>query len=123
MPVRFDQATPVPIRSWLEGHTVRTAFQAGLEQALQGRIALGGGTGFSWQLCLGRYPIPRLAPEVRRLTARFARWLWPAHPACSYVLSCLAAHLIKLHRQAGYANQVHPNLNDYRLKAGRIRHD
>jgi hypothetical protein len=28
----FDQATPVPIRPYLEGHTVRTAFQQGWDK-------------------------------------------------------------------------------------------
>jgi hypothetical protein len=32
MLVLFDQATPVPIRSYLEGHTVRTAFQQGWDK-------------------------------------------------------------------------------------------
>jgi hypothetical protein len=38
MLVLFDQATPVPIRPWLEGHTVRTAFQQGWDKLKNGEL-------------------------------------------------------------------------------------
>jgi hypothetical protein len=38
MLVLFDQATPVPIRSYLEGHTVRTAFQQGWDKLTNGEL-------------------------------------------------------------------------------------
>ena len=38
MLVLFDQATPVPIRSYLEGHTVRTAFQQGWDKLRNGEL-------------------------------------------------------------------------------------
>jgi hypothetical protein len=38
MLVLFDQATPVPIRAWLEGHTVRTAFQQGWDKLKNGEL-------------------------------------------------------------------------------------
>src|SRR5580704_12715459 len=34
----FDQATPVPIRSYLEGHTVRTAAQQGWDKLKNGDL-------------------------------------------------------------------------------------
>jgi hypothetical protein len=40
MLVLFDQATPVPIRSYLEGHTVRTAFQQGWDKLKNGELLL-----------------------------------------------------------------------------------
>jgi hypothetical protein len=38
MPVIFDQATPVPIRSFLDGHTVRTAAQQGWDKLRNGDL-------------------------------------------------------------------------------------
>ena len=38
MRVLFDQATPVPLRSYLEGHTVRTAAQEGWDQLRNGDL-------------------------------------------------------------------------------------
>ncbi|HWE53187.1 MAG TPA: hypothetical protein VG273_25570 [Bryobacteraceae bacterium] len=38
MLVLFDQATPVPIRPYLEGHTVRTAFQQGWDKLKNGDL-------------------------------------------------------------------------------------
>ena len=38
MRVLFDQATPVPIRPFLEGHTVRTAAQEGSGQLSNGEL-------------------------------------------------------------------------------------
>jgi hypothetical protein len=38
MRILFDQATPVPIRPFLEGHTVRTAFQEGWDQFKNGQL-------------------------------------------------------------------------------------
>src|SRR5580658_6440376 len=38
MLVLFDQATPVPIRLYLEGHTVRTAFQQGWDKLKNGEL-------------------------------------------------------------------------------------
>ena len=34
----FDQATPVPIRPYLEGHTVSTAFQQGWDKLKNGEL-------------------------------------------------------------------------------------
>ena len=36
--IRFDQATPVPIRPYLEGHTVRTAAQEGWDKLKNGDL-------------------------------------------------------------------------------------
>src|SRR5271165_1568360 len=38
MLVLFDQSTPVPIRPYLEGHTVRTAFQQGWDKLKNGEL-------------------------------------------------------------------------------------
>jgi hypothetical protein len=38
MRVLFDQATPVPIRPYLEGHTVSTAFQQGWDKLRNGEL-------------------------------------------------------------------------------------
>jgi len=38
MRVLFDQATPVPIRPFLEGHTVRTAAQQGWDRLKNGEL-------------------------------------------------------------------------------------
>jgi hypothetical protein len=38
MRILFDQATPVPIRSHLEGHTVRTAAQQGWDKLRNGDL-------------------------------------------------------------------------------------
>ena len=38
MLILFDQATPVPIRSFLEGHTVRTAAQQGWDKLGNGDL-------------------------------------------------------------------------------------
>src|ERR1035437_7691655 len=38
MLILFDQATPVPIRPYLEGHTVRTAAQQGWEKIGNGDL-------------------------------------------------------------------------------------
>jgi hypothetical protein len=38
MRIIFDQATPVPIRSYLEGHTVRTASQEGWDKLRNGEL-------------------------------------------------------------------------------------
>ena len=38
MRVIFDQATPVPIRPYLEGHTVRTAAQQGWDKLRNGDL-------------------------------------------------------------------------------------
>ncbi len=38
MLILFDQATPVPIRPYLEGHTVRTAFQLGWHKLRNGEL-------------------------------------------------------------------------------------
>ena len=38
MRVLFDQATPVPIRPFLEGHTVRTAAQQGWDKLRNGEL-------------------------------------------------------------------------------------
>ena len=38
MQVLFDQATPVPIRFYLEGHTVSTAFQQGWDKLKNGEL-------------------------------------------------------------------------------------
>ena len=38
MRVLFDQATPVPIRPYLNGHTVTTAFQQGWDKLKNGEL-------------------------------------------------------------------------------------
>ena len=38
MLIIFDQATPVPIRSYLEQHTVRTAAQQGWDKLTNGDL-------------------------------------------------------------------------------------
>ena len=38
MRIVFDQATPVPIRPYLQGHTVRTAAQQGLDRLKNGDL-------------------------------------------------------------------------------------
>jgi len=38
MRIIFDQATPVPIRPYLEGHTVRTAAQQGWDKLKNGDL-------------------------------------------------------------------------------------
>jgi hypothetical protein len=38
MRIIFDQATPVPIRDYLEGHTVRTAAQQGWDRLRNGEL-------------------------------------------------------------------------------------
>ena len=38
MRILFDQATPVPIRSYLQGHTVRTAAQQGWDRLRNGDL-------------------------------------------------------------------------------------
>jgi hypothetical protein len=38
MLILFDQATPVPIRQFLEGHSVRTAFQQGWDKLKNGDL-------------------------------------------------------------------------------------
>jgi hypothetical protein len=38
MRILFDQATPVPIRPYLEGHTVRTATQQGWDKLRTGDL-------------------------------------------------------------------------------------
>jgi hypothetical protein len=38
MRIIFDQATPVPIRPYLEGHTVRTAAQQGWDKFKNGEL-------------------------------------------------------------------------------------
>jgi hypothetical protein len=40
MLVLFDQATPVPIRTYLEGHIVRTAFQQGWDKLRNGELLI-----------------------------------------------------------------------------------
>jgi hypothetical protein len=40
MRIIFDQATPVPIRSYLEGHTVRTAAQQGWDKLRNGDLLM-----------------------------------------------------------------------------------
>lgn len=38
MLILFDQATPAPIRAYLEGHTVRTAYQQGWDKLTNGEL-------------------------------------------------------------------------------------
>jgi hypothetical protein len=40
MLVLFDQATPVPIRRYLQGHTARTAFQQGWDNLKNGELLM-----------------------------------------------------------------------------------
>ena len=43
MRIIFDQATPVPIRRYLEGHTVRTAAQQGWDELTNGDLITAAG--------------------------------------------------------------------------------
>lgn len=38
MLILFDQGTPLPIRSYLQGHTVRTAYQQGWDKLKNGEL-------------------------------------------------------------------------------------
>ena len=38
MRILFDQATPVPLRGFLEGHVIRTAAQEGWDRLLNGEL-------------------------------------------------------------------------------------
>jgi hypothetical protein len=38
MRILFDQGTPVPLRAFLEGHTIRTAAQQGWDKLLNGDL-------------------------------------------------------------------------------------
>ena len=88
MLILFDQATPVPIRPYLEGHIVRTAFQQGWDKLKNGELlAAAEEAGFELLLTtdkniryqqdltarriaivvLGRQQWPQLRPHVRRV--------------------------------------------------------
>ena len=55
MRVLFDQATPVPIRPYLEGHTVRTAAQQGWDKLSNGDLLTAAeGAGFDVLLTTDR---------------------------------------------------------------------
>ena len=88
MRILFDQATPVPIRSYLEGHIVRTAAQQGWDTLRNGDLLTAAeGAGFDLLLTtdkniryqqnlagrkiaivvLGQQQWPRLRPNVQRI--------------------------------------------------------
>lgn len=88
MLIVFDQATPVPIRSFLHGHTVRTAAQQGWDKLRNGDLlAAAENAGFDILLTtdknmryqqnlkgrkiavvvLGRQQWPRLRPHIERV--------------------------------------------------------
>jgi hypothetical protein len=88
MRILFDQATPVPIRSYLEGHIVRTAAQQGWDRLRNGDLLTAAeGAGFDLLLTtdkniryqqnlagrkiaivvLGQQQWPRLRPNVQRI--------------------------------------------------------
>src|ERR1039457_6450893 len=89
MLILFDQATPVPIRPYLEGHTVRTAAQQGRDKLWNGDLLTAADdAGFDILLTtdknmrcqqnlagrkiaivvLGQQQWPRLRPHVQRVT-------------------------------------------------------
>jgi hypothetical protein len=88
MRIPFDQATPVPIRPYLEGHTVRTAAQEGWDRLKNGDLlAAAEEAGFDILLTtdknirhqqnlaarkiaivvLGQQQWPRLRPHIQRV--------------------------------------------------------
>ena len=88
MLIIFDQATPVPIRPFLEGHTVRTAAQQGWDRLRNGDLLTAAeAAGFDILLTtdrnmryqqnlagrkiaivvLGRQPWPQLRSHIRRV--------------------------------------------------------
>jgi hypothetical protein len=88
MRIIFDQATPVPIRSYLQGHTVRTAAQLGWDKLTNGDLLTAAeGAGFDLLLTtdknmryqqnlvyrkiaivvLGRQQWPQLRPHIQRV--------------------------------------------------------
>jgi hypothetical protein len=88
MRILFDQATPVPIRPYLEGHTVRTAAQEGWDRLKNGDLlAAAGEAEFDILLTtdkniryqqnlagrkiaivvLGQQQWPRLRPHIKRV--------------------------------------------------------
>ena len=88
MLILFDQATPVPIRPYLEGHTVRTAAQQGWDKLRNGDLLTAAeDAGFDILLTtdknmryqqnlagrkiavvvLGQQQWPRLRPHVQRV--------------------------------------------------------
>jgi hypothetical protein len=88
MRILFDQATPVPIRPYLEGHIVRTAAQQGWDRLKNGELlAAAEQAGFDLLLTtdknmryqqnlarrkiavvvLGRQQWPQLRPHVQRV--------------------------------------------------------
>jgi hypothetical protein len=90
MLIIFDQATPVPIRPYLEGHTVRTAAQQGWDKLRNGDLLTAAEeAGFDILLTtdknmryqqnladrkiaivvLGQQQWPRLRPQIQRVIA------------------------------------------------------
>jgi hypothetical protein len=90
MLILFDQATPVPIRAYLVGHTVRTAWQQGWSTLRNGDLLLAAEeAGFELLLTtdkniryqqnlsarriaivvLGRQQWPELQPHIHRVVA------------------------------------------------------
>jgi len=88
MLIIFDQATPVPIRPYLEGHTVRTAAQEGWDKLRNGDLLTAAEeAGFDLSLAtdkniryqqnlagrriaivvLGQQQWPRLRPHIQRV--------------------------------------------------------
>lgn len=88
MRIIFDQATPVPIRSFLQGHTVRTAAQQGWDKLRNGDLlAVAEEAGFDLLLTtdkniryqqnlaarkiaivvIGQQQWPQLRPQVQRV--------------------------------------------------------
>src|ERR1700683_4153536 len=88
MRILFDQATPVPIRSHLVGHTIRTAAQQGWDRLRNGDLlTVAEGAGFDLFLTtdknmryqqnlagrkiaivvLGRQQWPQLRPHIQRV--------------------------------------------------------
>ena len=88
MLIVFDQATPVPIRPYLEGHTVRTAAQQGWDKLRNGEMLTAAeNAGFDMLLTtdknirfqqnladrkiavvvLGQQQWPRLRPHIQRV--------------------------------------------------------
>jgi predicted metal-dependent phosphoesterase TrpH len=112
MPIIFDQATPVPIRPFLEGHTVRTAAQQGWDRLRNGDLLNAAEeAGFDILLTtdknmryrqnltgrkiavvvLGRPQWPQLRNHIQRVVdavntaAASSRWSFPCKTVCHNV--------------------------------------
>jgi hypothetical protein len=68
MRILFDQATPVPIRPYLEGHTVTTAFRQGWDKLKNGELlAAAEQAGFEVFVTTDQQQWPNVRPHVQRV--------------------------------------------------------